>query len=54
MLGKNSADDILKYFPYFSPKIGFDISCRLSPKICTKCQSLFAGKYKENIKFVVC
>ena len=28
---KNSADIILKYFSYFSQKIGFDISCKLSP-----------------------
>ena len=29
---KNVADDILKYFSYFSQKIRFDISCKLSPK----------------------
>ena len=28
-------------FPYFPQKIGFDISCKLSPTICMKCQSLF-------------
>ena len=32
MQGKISADNILKYFSYFSQKIGFDISCKLSPK----------------------
>ena len=33
-----SADVILKYFSYFLQKIGFDISCKLSPKdkICMK------------------
>ena len=64
MLGKISADDILKYFlifsqkkkalifSYFFPrKKGFDISCKLSPKetICLKCQSLFSGKYNKII-----
>ena len=46
MLGKNSADDNLKYFACFSKKIGFDISCKLSPQetICMKYQSLFSGK----------
>ena len=29
---QNSADDILKYFCWFSQKIGFDVSCTLSPK----------------------
>ena len=28
---KFSAEDILKYFSCFSQKIGFDISCKLSP-----------------------
>ena len=31
------------YFSYFSQKIGFDISCKLSP------QSLFSWKHKKNI-----
>ena len=31
MLGKISADDILKYFSYSSHKMGFDMSCKLSP-----------------------
>ena len=45
---KISADNNLKYF---SKKIGFDISCKLSPQetICMKCQSLFSGKNKKNI-----
>ena len=34
MLGKISADDILKKtFLIFPQKIGFDISCKLSPKL---------------------
>ena len=34
--------------------IGFDISCKSSPKetICMKCQSLFSGKDKKNI--IIC
>ena len=46
-----SADDILKYFSYFSQKTGYDISCKLSPKetICMKCRILFSGKNKKNI-----
>ena len=51
MLGKKiSADDNLKYlFSYFPHNIGFDISCKLSPKetICMKCQSLFSGKIRK-------
>ena len=48
---KFSADDILKYFSYFSQKTGYDISSKLSPKetICLKCQILFSGKNKKNI-----
>ena len=43
---KVSADDILKYCSYFFQKMGFDISCKLSPleTICMKCQILFSGK----------
>ena len=50
MLRKNSADNILKY-SYFYYKVGFDISCKLSPKdtICIKCLSLFSGKNKKKI-----
>ena len=46
-----SADNILKYFSYFSQKTGYDISCRLSPKetICMKCHILFSEKNKKNI-----
>ena len=50
MLGKNFSRNILKYFSYFSQKIGFDISCKLSPKetICMNCQSLFSGENKKR------
>ena len=47
MLGKIFSSDILKYFSYFSQKIGFDIACKLSP--CMNYQSLFSGKNKKNI-----
>ena len=47
---KISADTILKYFSYFSQKIGFHLSCKLSPKtVCMKCQNLFSWKKKKNI-----
>ena len=48
---KFSADHVLKYFSYFSKKIGFNISCKLSPveTIHMKCQILFSGKNKKNI-----
>ena len=41
---------MLKYFSYFSEKIGFGISCKLSPKetICMKCLSIFSQKNKKN------
>ena len=41
-------------FSYFSYKIGFDNSCKLSPKetICMKCQILFYRKNKKNINFL--
>ena len=45
----NSADD------KFSKKIGFDISCKLSPleAICMKCQSLFPGKqFSRNARVI--
>ena len=37
------------YYLYFSQKIGFGISCRLSP-IYMKCQILFSGKNKSISK----
>ena len=48
---KISADNILKLFSdFFFQKIGFDISCKLSPKetICMNCQSLFSEKKKKK------
>ena len=46
ILCANSADDKLMI-----RKIGFDISCKLSPKetICMKCQNLFSGKKIRKI-----
>ena len=43
---KFSADNILKYFFYFSEKTGYDISCKLSQleTICMKCQIMFIGE----------
>ena len=40
---------LLKYFAYFSQKIGFDIACKLSSMetICLHCQVLFSGKNKN-------
>ena len=52
MLGKHSADKILNtvFFCFFSQKIGFDISYKLSPLeiICTKCQNLFSRENKKK------
>ena len=55
-LGKISADDKLKYFfLVFSQKMGFDISCKLSPMetICVV-KSFFSGKNKKICQFVIC
>ena len=53
----NSADEKLMIFSYFSPKIGFDITCKLSPEetVCIKCQIIFSGinKKKKNLN-VIC
>ena len=45
------ADDKLITFSYFPKKIGFNISCKLSPHetICMEHQSLFLGKNTKNI-----
>ena len=45
---KISADNILDISLIFCQKIGFDISCKLSPweTICIKCQNLFSGNKK--------
>ena len=51
MLGKFSADDILKYlFSYFLQKIKVCHPCKLSPKwtIFMKCQSLFSVENKKT------
>ena len=41
------------FFSHLSQKIGFDISCKLSPEetVCMKCQNLFNGKniYKYHL-----
>ena len=44
MLGKVSADGILKYFSYCYKKIGFDTSCET---VCMMCQILFSRKNKK-------
>ena len=52
LLWADSADDkLIIFFLFFSQKIGFDISYKLSPWeiICMKCQILFSGKNKKNI-----
>ena len=47
ILGKNSADDVLKYVSYFPRKWALTFFCKLFSKetVCMKCQSLF---YEEN------
>ena len=50
----NLADDKLMIFSSFlSQKVGFDISCKLSPlkTVCMKYQSLYSGKNKKGNKF---
>ena len=46
----NSTDDKLIFFLFYQ-KIGYDISCKLSPKekICIERQSLFSGKNTINL-----
>ena len=47
-----TADNIFRNIvSYFSQKISFDISCRLSPSkiICMKCQHLFSRENKKHI-----
>ena len=53
---KSSADDILKWFSYFTQETGFDISHKLSSEetICMKCEILFSGKIKKIFQNVVC
>ena len=52
---KNLTDDILKYFSYFSQKLGFDILYKLFPKetICIKCQNLISEK-NNKIQIGIC
>ena len=47
----DSADEIDEILLIFAQKIGFDISCKLSPKktICMKCQIPFSGKNQKNM-----
>ena len=57
MLGKFSADDILKYFSYFSQKLRFDISCKfsqdnlheLSNLLCANCFPISWGGERNII-----
>ena len=37
----------LKYISYFSQKIRFELSCKLT--VCMMCQTLFSGKNKKNV-----
>ena len=41
--------EYFSFFFFFFQIIGFDISCRLSPKeiVCMKCLSLFSGKIRK-------
>ena len=45
---KISADNILKYFSYFSQETGFVMSYKLET-VCMKCQILLSGENKKNI-----
>ena len=44
----NSADTILNYFFLFSQKIGFDISCRLSPLVGHSANCLLMWGIRKN------
>ena len=48
-LNKFSADDILKYFSYFSLITGFNVSCKLFPleTVCMKPRILFSGEKRK-------
>ena len=50
-LVKTSADDILKYFAYFSQKIGFDILCK-SDNLYEISKPIFWGKKKKKKKIL--
>ena len=45
-----TAENNLMMFFLFSQKMGFDMSCKLSPKetICMTCKSQFSGKNVKN------
>ena len=49
-MGKFSRRQTDEFF-FFLQKIGFDISCKLSPKeiVCMKCQRLLSGKNEKYI-----
>ena len=52
-----NAEDILKYFTYFSQKEGFYISCKFFPQeiTCMKYQGIFSEKNTKIIfQFVDC
>ena len=42
MICMHSGDNLLNIFSYFSQKIGYDISCKLSPNL-HELPSLFSG-----------
>ena len=54
-LWEHSTDDKLHanflFVFFFSQKIGFDISCKLSQTICMKCWSLFYSAYENLMIF---
>ena len=54
ILWANSADDRLIIYLLFPLKIGFDTSCKLSPKetICMRCLILFSGENKKFFKML--
>ena len=56
MLGKIFSRRHFEIFSYFPKKIGFDVSCRLSPMeiICMECQILFSGGKLRKRKSIIC
>ena len=59
MLGKISADDVLKYFFYFLAKIGFDVWCIFFPQetVFMKFQMskpIFEEKYYQFVGRWIC
>ena len=47
LVKKSPADDISKYFSYFSQKIGFGLFCKLET-ICMEGQNYYLGKIRKN------